>query len=185
MIYFTSDYHFCHNKDFLYEPRGFDSIEEMNECIIKNHNTIIKPEDDVYFLGDFMLCDDQHGLECIEKLNGKIHVILGNHDTDNRIKLYQTCDNIVEITVATRLRYKKFHFLLTHYPSFTGNLQKESLRQMTLNLYGHTHQKTNFFDDYFFMYHVGVDSHNCYPVSIEDIIKEMKEKKEHYEDDSK
>jgi hypothetical protein len=26
------------------------------------------------------------------------------------------------------------------------------------------------------MYHVGVDSHNCTPISIDDILKEMEEK---------
>ena len=36
MIYLTSDTHFCHNKDFLYEPRGFQSIEEHDEAIVKN-----------------------------------------------------------------------------------------------------------------------------------------------------
>lgn len=185
MIYFTSDYHFCHNKEFLYKPRGFDTIEEMNEAIVENHNKIINHNDDVYILGDLILNDNNMGLSLIQRLNGKIHIILGNHDTDNRIQLYQTCDNVNSIAVAERLRYKKYHFLLSHYPSFTGNLQKESLHQMTLNLYGHTHQKTNFFENYFFMYHVGVDSHNCYPISIDNIIEDIKEKKYQYENDTK
>ena len=47
-----------------------------------------------------------------------------------------------------------------------------------INLYGHTHQQTNFFNDNPFMYHVGVDSHDCYPVSIDEIIYDIKEKKE-------
>ena len=65
---------------------------------------------------------------------------------------------------------------MTHFPCMTGNLEKESLKQMTLNLYGHTHQKTNFYEDRFYMYHVGVDSHNGYPVLLDDIIQEMKDK---------
>lgn len=35
-IWFTSDLHFGHNKSFLYEPRGFNSIEEHDATIIKN-----------------------------------------------------------------------------------------------------------------------------------------------------
>ena len=58
----------------------------------------------------------------------------------------------------------------------TGNLEKESLKQMSLNLYGHTHQTTNFYMDMPYMYHVGVDSHNCYPVLIDNIIQEMNDK---------
>ena len=34
-IWLTSDLHFCHNRDFIYEPRGFASVHEMNEAIIK------------------------------------------------------------------------------------------------------------------------------------------------------
>ena len=59
MIYFTSDWHFCHNKPFIYESRGFKSIEEMNEIIIENHNRVVKEEDIIYCLGDCMLNDNQ------------------------------------------------------------------------------------------------------------------------------
>ena len=45
MIYITSDFHFCHNKEFLYKPRGFSSIEEMNIVLVENYNNIITPED--------------------------------------------------------------------------------------------------------------------------------------------
>ena len=48
------------------------------------------------------------------------------------------------------------------------------LTQTTLNLYGHTHQVNNFYQGMPYMYHVGVDSHNCYPVLLDDIIEEMK-----------
>ena len=65
---------------------------------------------------------------------------------------------------------------MTHYPCMTGNLEKESLKQMTLNLYGHTHQQTNFYQDMPFIYHVGLDSHNCTPVHIDQIIEDMKNK---------
>ena len=43
-----------------------------------------------------------------------------------------------------------------------------------VNLFGHTHQKTNFYNGIPFMYHVGVDSHLCYPVKIERIIEDIK-----------
>ena len=49
---------------------------------------------------------------------------------------------------------------------------------MTLNLYGHTHQTTNFYQDMPFMYHVGVDSHDGYPILLDDIIQQMKDKVE-------
>ena len=47
---------------------------------------------------------------------------------------------------------------------------------MTLNLFGHTHQKEHFFENNLWMYNVAMDAHNCYPCNLNDIIQEMKEK---------
>ena len=58
MIYFTSDFHFCHNRDFIYERRGFSSIEEHDQTIIDNFNSIITDEDILYILGDVFLDDN-------------------------------------------------------------------------------------------------------------------------------
>lgn len=49
-IYLTSDLHFCHDKDFIYEPRGFKCVEDMNETIVKNWNGLITEDDDVYIV---------------------------------------------------------------------------------------------------------------------------------------
>lgn len=174
MIWLTSDWHFNHNKEFIYKARGFNSIEEMNEAIIIRHNSIVRPDDDVYVLGDLMLGPAAAGIDCIKRLNGKLHIVRGNHDTDARILLYECLSNIVEIQNAIYLKYKKHHFYMGHYPTLTGNLEKEALTQMTLNLYGHTHQKTDFFEDRFYMFHVGVDSNDCTPVLLDDIIVKMR-----------
>ena len=55
-IFLTSDLHFGHNKEFIYKVRGFNSIEEMNEAIIERWNSVVNNDDDVYVLGDFILC---------------------------------------------------------------------------------------------------------------------------------
>lgn len=165
-----------HDRAFIYEPRGFKNIYDMNEAIVKRWNEIIFPDDDVYCLGDIMLNDNETGLKLLKQLKGNIHIVLGNHDTDVRKALYETCWNVVEVELALRLKYNGYHFFLTHYPCFTGNLDKESLKKCTCNLYGHTHQHTNFYQDIPFMYHVGVDSHNCTPVNIDEIITDMNNK---------
>lgn len=177
-IYITSDLHFGHNREFLYKPRGFNSIEEHDEAIIERWNKTVSDEDKVVILGDLMLGDNEHGIECLMRLNGNKSFIRGNHDTDIRLPLYmdEQRANIGYLGDATTLTYRKYHFYLSHYPTLTGNLEKESLHQMTLNLYGHTHQKTNFFEDRPYMYHVGMDSHNCTPVLLDDIITEMNNK---------
>ena len=172
-IFVTSDSHYGHNREFIWKVRGFNSIDEMNEAYVARWNEIVTDEDDVYVCGDLMLGDTSN-IEYLKRLNGKIHIVLGNHDTATREKMYRELPNVVEIAeVGIRLKYKKHHFVLTHFPMLTGNLEKESLKQMTLNLFGHTHQTSNFYNDMPFMYHVGVDSHNGYPVSLDDVIEEM------------
>lgn len=175
-IYFTSDLHFCHNREFIYKARGFDSVEDMNAAIVKNWNSVVTNEDDIYVLGDLMLKDNETGLKLIKSLKGRIHVVLGNHDTDTREKLYHACPNIVEVENAIRLNKNGYHLFMTHYPCFTANLEAESLKKCTINFFGHTHQQGNFYNDIPFMYHVGVDSHNCTPVSFEQAIEDMKAK---------
>lgn len=174
MIWLTSDWHFCHNKPFLYEPRGFSNVYDMNEVIVKNHNSLVQLEDDVYCLGDCMLNDDDLGLKYIQQLKGKIHIIRGNHDTDNRIKKYKTCYNVVEICDIKILKYSKTKkFYLSHYPTLTANFD-DYKRIPLVNLCGHSHTKDKFCDmDKGIIYHVELDAHNCYPVSIEQIIKDM------------
>ena len=177
-IYLTSDLHLGHDREFIWKVRGFNSVQEMNEAIVERWNSVIDNEDDVYVLGDLMLGNNDIGMNCLKRLKGRIHIAFGNHDTAKRQELYRTLPNVVETEWAIMLTYKKYHFFMTHFPCMTGNLEKESLKQMTLNLYGHTHQRSNFYEDrpYMYLYHVGVDSHDGYPVLLDDIIQEMKDK---------
>lgn len=178
-IWLTSDLHFNHNREFIFKPRGFDNVYDMNRTIIKNWNSTVSDEDNIYILGDLCLggaSSLNENKSLIQSLRGKLHIIIGNHDTNSRIDMYGSCYNVYEIEAATYLKYKKYHFFLSHFPSFTANIEKESLKQCTCNLFGHTHQQTNFYNDFPFMYHVGVDSHNCTPVNIEQAIEEMEKK---------
>lgn len=183
-IFFTSDTHFGHDRAFLWQPRGFTSSEEHDEKVIENWNAVVGENDLVYHLGDVMLGDNNHGIECLKKLNGTIYIIPGNHDTKTRLELYKTLPNVRVLesnfpdTVAAGiyLKYKKYQFYLSHHPTYTSNLEKEPhLRAHLLNLYGHTHQKEKFYNEIPFMFHVGMDSNNNTPVLIDDIIETMKE----------
>lgn len=173
-IFITSDLHFNHDKDFIWKERGFSSVNEMNEAIVNNWNQTVSDDDIVYLLGDVAMGSDlQASLRLINKLKGKKYLAYGNHDTEARIKAFKTNHFFEDIQMGYRLKYKKHMFILTHYPTITAN--GDDLR--VINLYGHTHQKDNFFEDKSYMYHVGVDSHDCTPVLLETIVKEIKMKK--------
>lgn len=175
-IYFTSDLHLCHDREFVWGVRGFKNVDEMNKAIVKNWNDVVDWNDDVYVLGDLMLGDTNSGMKLLNQLNGRIHVILGNHDTATRKALYQKAHNVVEVCDVKYFNYNKYHFYLSHYHTETSNITAKSLDRELINLYGHTHQKTSFWEDIPMYYHVGVDSHDCKPILIEDIIEEIENK---------
>lgn len=176
-IWLTSDTHFSHNKEFLYGTRGFNTVEEMNAEIIKRWNKKVAPNDIVYHLGDIFLNDIETGLNAFKQLNGQFHIIRGNHDTDTKVELLKECPNVLDIQWATMIKYKKIMFFLSHCPSITRTPDDLPNKQGIINLYGHTHQDTNFYNDNPYMYHVGMDSHNLEPVELDKIIDEIKDKK--------
>ena len=176
-IFFTSDTHFCHRPEFLWKPRGFDSVDEMNEAIIERWNSVVHQEDIVYHLGDTMLNDNEKGIECFKRLNGRIFLIYGNHDTSNRIdSLFEACRHKMDGGWwAYVIKPGKQSIYLSHYPTLTANFDDKHFSQHVINLHGHTHQQKNWIDPKNpFTYHVGVDSHNCTPVSIEEVISDIR-----------
>ena len=175
MIWITSDWHFNHDQDFVWEARGFDSVEDMNAEIVKRHNSLVQPDDDVYVLGDLCMSGKlEENKALIESLNGKLHIIFGNHCTKNRQAMYAECKNVVEICgYATMLSYKKYSFYLSHFPTNTGNYDFDrGLKGRIINLCGHSHYVDELEEvrEGQLSYHVEMDAHDCYPVSIEDII---------------
>ena len=173
MIYFTSDCHFNHNNILKYEPetRPFNTIEEMNETIISNWNNVVKPEDTVYVLGDMFM----GALDAIEpifnRLNGTVKIIRGNHDTRNRLAEYKRLG--IEVKDIEYFVYKGRFFILCHFPM----TNEEFIRMIVQDnsevvfLYGHIHSNApkGYVDG---TYHVGADTNNLTPISIEQIWSE-------------
>ena len=176
-IFFTSDTHFGHSKSFITEPRGFKTVEEMNEAIIERWNKIVKPDDIVYHLGDVFLNNDLIGLECMKCLNDQIFMIWGNHDTNNRKDMLARECHILGGWYAYQIKIGKLNFYLSHYPTITSNYDEKYFSQHIINLHGHTHQQKNFlYPNNPFIYHVGVDSHDCAPVHIDEIITDIRQR---------
>jgi len=177
MIYITSDLHFGHNKEFLYKPRGFTNIYDHDATIIKNWDSLVKADDDVYVLGDLVLDDLEYGLSCIKQLTGRIHIIIGNHDTDTKVEAYKTLYNVAEVIgYSTILKYNKFRFYLSHYPTKTSNFDEDKpLRNRLINLCGHSHTSNRLADKEFGLcYHCELDAHDNRPISLDYIIEDLK-----------
>ncbi len=177
-VYLTADWHFCHDRPFIWKARGCADIEEMNRRIVERAHERMTDEDDLYVLGDLMLRDNTEGMRLVEAMPGKLHIIRGNHDTDQRIELYRKSEKIVEVCDAKWLRTPHHAFFLSHYPCLTANYDDGSrMSQHVVSLAGHVHTTDPFSDwDKGMIYHVEVDAHDLYPVELDAIIAQCRRK---------
>src|ERR1017187_6447725 len=81
-VFFASDFHVSHKNVIKFDKRPFDNIDEMHTELIKNWNSVVGPDDIVYYLGDFSLGRSETAKWFAHSLNGKIYYIMGNHDGD-------------------------------------------------------------------------------------------------------
>lgn len=80
MKYFISDLHIGDKNILTYEHRPFANLDEMKKYIVTNWNETIKPDDEVYLLGDI------GDISVLNELNGHIIIVCGNHDNAEEIK---------------------------------------------------------------------------------------------------
>ena len=175
-IFLCSDFHFGHNKHFLYKPRGFSSIQTHDEALMENFNSVVTHDDEVYILGDLMLNDNKHGIECLQRLHGNLHIMLGNHDTASRIALYTSLPAVREVEYATFLKACGYHFYLSHYPSLVANHDDDKpLKAKMISLCGHAHTDDPFLDwDKGIIFHCEVDAHSNFPIALDDIVEQIR-----------
>lgn len=176
MIYVTSDLHFNHGKSFIYEPRGFYNIREHDRSIIYNWNNVVKTEDEVYLLGDIGLgSDPEYIYDCMKKLNGLIHWVYGNHDTKNRIEVVRQLPHVVCEGYAIVLKNRKQRFWLSHYPTQTAPIGYKPFYNSLISLCGHAHTQDRWADwNTHMIYHVELDAHDNRPVSLEEILNDIR-----------
>ena len=116
MNYFISDLHFGHKNCLAFDNRPFNTIEEHDETIIKNWNDVVGIDDDVYILGDISWYNSTNTIEIFKRLNGRLHLIKGNHDT-MLLKNQVLRELFVEITDYKELWLdQNTSIVLCHYP---------------------------------------------------------------------
>jgi len=131
MHFLISDTHFGHKNIIEYENRPFESVEEMDETMIRNWNSVVGMNDTVWHLGDFALCGAERTREIIHSLNGRIKLLKGNHDRHS-VGWWER--EGVEL-IKGRGIWIGDYILLTHSP-VTGTLNPR-----LVNFHGHIHNK--------------------------------------------
>lgn len=174
MIYFTSDTHFFHSNIIRYTNRPFKDAAEMNYELIKRWNEKITPNDTVYHLGDFALgCSENQLNSIISQLNFEhMHVVKGNHEKCFSDWYYRNKPRNISFYgsyLETKLSGRDF--TLCHYAMRVWNKSHRG----AFHLYGHSHgtlpddPNSKSFD-------AGVDCHNYFPISLDEVIKIMDKK---------
>ena len=170
-VWFTSDLHFWHKNICKYCNRPFDTVEEMNEALVTNWNSVVKEDDIVFVLGDLGFCGYDKLAPYIERLNGKKYIVQGNHDSDKIVaKLYDA--NLIEdyyklttITIEGDPELPSQGLTLCHFPMIDW-YDKERGAWM---VHGHQHQLPGTPSCSVMHWDVGVDKNNLTPVSWEQL----------------
>lgn len=184
-VWVCSDSHFAHKNICrgvtewrlpdgsipISQTRDFNTIEQMNETIVNNINSVVGQDDVLIHLGDWSFS----GVENIKKFRDRIlckeiHLILGNHDTN----IEKNRDNVQELFTSvshyTKLIYKFKTFVLSHYPIQSW----DGLNKGHIQLHGHVHLPTNLRFGKGKKMDVGMDGHPTFGVyDIDDIIRIM------------
>ncbi len=173
MFYYSADWHLSHKNIIKYENRPFDNIDDMNQTLIYNHNSILTPDDIWFFLGDFSFANKDTTAEVLSQLNGSKILIAGNHDR-LILKQHKSLQSFFIAVVKDYLIIKDQgkQILLSHIP--IHNWQKYNTNY---HFYGHVHSgyhRTKILDDATIgAFNVGVDVHDFKPVSFNQIINSI------------
>lgn len=177
MIWFSSDTHYWHANIIKYCDRPFKDVAEMNSTMKTNWNASVKPEDTVYFLGDFSFGSNENTTELLSELNGEKILIKGNHDKGSIGTHIQR--GFKEVHTSLIIQIANESVQLCHYPYappkeviLEKNLKPEWFkrnppRKKQWLLHGHVHSKVRYQHE--FQIDVGVDAWNFYPASIDEI----------------
>lgn len=173
MIFFTSDTHAGDANIIRFAKRPFGSVQEMNETLIERWNSVVSLSDEVYHLGDIAFGSKTFVTDFVGRLNGTIHLVMGNHDYRNvwNARLQHL---FADVSMGASLVWNRHRFHLSHYPflCWTGRYQSEP------QLHGHVHLRPGYngcdlklMDEVasYNQYDVGVDLNNYQPISIEEV----------------
>lgn len=116
MNYFLSDPHWGHVNCLAFDNRPFTTIEEHDTALITNINNTVGIDDDLYLLGDLSWYGSSKTIEILKQLNGRLHLIKGNHDTAI-LRNQELRSLFVEIVDYKELYIdSKTSIILCHYP---------------------------------------------------------------------
>lgn len=174
-VFYISDYHFYHELTIKRSRQEFNNVKEMNEAIIERHNRKVSDKDDVYILGDIIVCPEEYLDEFMKntvgRLKGRLHLIVGNHD-------YKYLDKeefrkyFLSIDEVKLIQDKKRWIQLCHYPLILWYKKNKG----AYHIFGHMHNEQitkeyNILKDEENALNACVEINNFEPCELEELIQ--------------
>lgn len=144
-IFVTSDLHRGHRNILKYCNRPYNSLEEMEDGIVRAWNQQVRSDDDlVYILGDLSIDNNkERNSNFLKRLRGKKVVIKGNHD-ETALLNYLVKEGIIESWhYALEVKYEGCKYFLSHFPVVNPRGMFNS--NTYYSIHGHLHGVKRFY----------------------------------------
>lgn len=132
----------------------------MNETMIERHNSVVRPTDIWYCLGDVTF-DVKNFARIASRLNGHKRLILGNHDDGRNYDLLRWFEKVTLWRI-----FKDHNFVCTHIPIPITQFR----HKVQFNVHGHIHQ--NLMDEPWYI-NICVEHTNYTPLSLDEVKQRM------------
>jgi calcineurin-like phosphoesterase family protein len=140
--------------------RPFLNVEEMHEEIVTKWNSKVTDSDTTFLIGDISHKANPNTVKSIlDRLNGKIILIIGNHDNSKIINKVSSRFESIHTDYIFEDKFIGNNIHIYHYPvvSWRGKYRG------SYHLFGHCHGNLKL--DLGLAIDIGVDSHDFYPIS--------------------
>jgi calcineurin-like phosphoesterase family protein len=166
-IRFIADLHFNHFNIISFCKRPYKTVDEMNHDMVAKFNAVVGHDDDTWILGDLAW---PGGEQYFHQLNGRKHLIIGNHDHRSVLILpwataprhYHEMKLLDGEGILRQLVL--FHYPIEEWNHFYGG---------AIHLHGHVHGKTMKPSEKLRV-DVAVDCFNFTPVTLDEILASVK-----------
>ena len=129
--WYTADFHLFHDNIIRYCHRPFDNIWQMHDAIVEGMNERVKKNDELFILGDVSFYGGEKVQKVLRKINGRKHLIIGNHDAKNMGKW----EGWTSVNHYLELKDRGQNIVLCHYPIESWN----KMMYGAIHLHGHRH----------------------------------------------
>jgi len=156
-IWFASDFHLSHKQPFIWQARGFASVESHAKAIIDDLNSVVGENDILFYLGDFSLNstpdETREFFRSIKCRN--IYYIWGNHEANVQVIFQESIrvaftgkvplipdqvypwkwENVTFLGNYARIAINNQPIVLSHFAFFIWDMMQHG----AWNICGHSH----------------------------------------------